>query len=204
MSDEKDKKVPEEENVLDDGENTDQDEPKTLTQAEHDASIKKRLARERKKYSDYDELKEKASRLDEIQEAKKTETEKLQSQLEKEIAERKAAEEKAKNTLITATFIRVASQYGLKHPEDAYALADKTAVMIEEGKVVGVEEAVKALVNDGRVPLIGKLKAADLDGGAGSGKRSTDIPRLTPEQKEIADKMKVPHEDYAKILAKKE
>jgi hypothetical protein len=204
MSDEKDPKNPEEEkDVKGDGKNPDQDKPEpTHTQEEVDAIVQKRLARQKGKYSDYAELQEKAKELDDLKEAKKSETEKLQSKLDKANAERDAALSTADTTLITATFIRVASQLGVKHPEDAYNLADRTAVMIEEGKVVGVEEAVKALVKDGRLPLVGKPKAPGLDGGAGDGERSTDIPKLTPEQKEAADKMKVPHEDYAKNLVK--
>jgi hypothetical protein len=205
MSDEKDPKNPEVKDAQDSGKQSDQEKPEpTLTQEELDAIVKKRIARERAKYSDYDELKTKAKELDDLREAKKSETEKLQSKLEKAHEERDAALTKAETTLITATFIEVASKLGVKHPQDAYALADRTAIMIEEGKVVGVEEAVKTLVDNGRLPLVGKPKAPGLDGGAGDGSRSTDIPKLTPEQKEIADKMKVPHEDYAKNLTMKE
>lgn len=38
---------------------------KTFTQAEMDSIIEGRLARERQKYADYDDLKEKASKYDE-------------------------------------------------------------------------------------------------------------------------------------------
>ena len=40
---------------------------KTFTQAEMDSIIEGRLARERQKYADYDDLKEKASKYDEYQ-----------------------------------------------------------------------------------------------------------------------------------------
>ena len=51
---------------------------KTFTQADVDAFIKDRLARERQKYSDYDELKNKAAEYDKAQEASKTELQKAQ------------------------------------------------------------------------------------------------------------------------------
>lgn len=52
-------------------------EIKTFTQEELDHIVGERLAREREKYSDYDALKSKASRLDEIEEASKTELQKM-------------------------------------------------------------------------------------------------------------------------------
>lgn len=49
---------------------------KTFTQAELDAIISDRLKREREKHADYDTLKEKAQKLDEIEEKNKSELEK--------------------------------------------------------------------------------------------------------------------------------
>ena len=46
---------------------------KTFTQAELDAVVKDRLKREREKYSDYEDLKAKAAKFDEAEEANKTE-----------------------------------------------------------------------------------------------------------------------------------
>ena len=49
---------------------------KTFTQAELDKIVGERLAREREKYADYEAYKEKASKLDTIEEASKTELQK--------------------------------------------------------------------------------------------------------------------------------
>lgn len=49
---------------------------KTFTQAEMDAIIGERLARERSKYADYDEVKAKAAKYDEVEEANKSELQK--------------------------------------------------------------------------------------------------------------------------------
>ena len=51
-------------------------ETKTFTQDEVNRIIGERVAREREKYADYDSLKDKASKFDEIEEANKTELEK--------------------------------------------------------------------------------------------------------------------------------
>lgn len=56
-------------------------EERTLTQAEVDQIIADRLKRERDKYKDYSDLKQKASELDKLQEAQKSETQKLNDQL---------------------------------------------------------------------------------------------------------------------------
>ena len=69
---------------------------KTFTQAELDTIISDRLRREREKYSDYDALKEKATKLDEIEEASKTELQKATERAEKletELSQMKRAEE---------------------------------------------------------------------------------------------------------------
>ena len=49
---------------------------KTFTQAELDAAVENRLARERAKYSDYDTLKDKAAKFDQAQDAAKSELQK--------------------------------------------------------------------------------------------------------------------------------
>lgn len=55
---------------------TEEQEQRSFTQAEVDAIVGDRLKRDRAKYADYEELKEKAARLDEIEEASKSELQK--------------------------------------------------------------------------------------------------------------------------------
>lgn len=55
---------------------TETPETKTFTQTELDHIVGERLAREREKYSDYDALKEKAARLDSLEESQKSELQK--------------------------------------------------------------------------------------------------------------------------------
>ena len=52
---------------------------KTFTQSQLDAIVADRLKREREKYPDYDDLKAKAARLDELEEANRSELEKAQA-----------------------------------------------------------------------------------------------------------------------------
>lgn len=71
-----------------------QEQGRTFTQTEVDAILANRLKKEREKYGDYAELKEKAGRLDAIEEANKTELQKSQERsaaLQKELDELKLA-----------------------------------------------------------------------------------------------------------------
>ena len=56
-------------------------EVKTFTQEEVNSIVKERLNRENAKYSDYETLKEKAAKLDELEEANKTELQKANEQV---------------------------------------------------------------------------------------------------------------------------
>jgi Domain of unknown function (DUF4355) len=60
-----------------------EDKGRTLTQAEVDKIVADRVARERKKFSDYDDLKKKAAKLQQIEDSQKTELEKLNDELGK-------------------------------------------------------------------------------------------------------------------------
>lgn len=71
-------------------------EEKTFTQAELDAIVSDRLKRERTKYEGFEEYKEKAAKLDELEEASKTELQKATERaraLEAELDGLKKAEE---------------------------------------------------------------------------------------------------------------
>ncbi len=87
---------------------TNQESEKTFSQAELDSIIGDRLKREREKYADYDLMKEKASKLDEIEEASKSELQKATERAEKlesELTQLKKAEEirQVRDKVATAT-----------------------------------------------------------------------------------------------------
>lgn len=81
------------------------------SQDELNAAIKDRLARERAKFSDYDELRSKATRLDEIEQANKTEVEKAQSK----IADLEAELEKVNKETLRR---RIANDHGITDADD--------------------------------------------------------------------------------------
>ena len=136
------------------------------------------------------------------QQAEMTETDKLKAELAEAKAEAAKAEAHARDTLIRSAFIAEAAKAQVAHPEDVYLLADKSAVDVDEsGKVAGVAEAVKALVDAGRVPLAGRTPAPNLDGGAGGGDRGNGSAKLTALELDLAKKLGIAPEQYAKNKA---
>ena len=144
--------------VNEQNENQPENTPKTFSQEEMNEAIKSRLERERKKFADYDEIKTKLDEFlnqdEERKRAELTEIERYQKDLEKIAGERDAIknqitewQSKFQQQAITNEFIKVASSLNVQYVDDAYKLADLSAVTVgEDGKVEGVEDIVKALV----------------------------------------------------------
>ena len=154
------------------------------------------------KYADYDELRNKAAKYDELEAAQQTELEKAQAEAQAAREEKDKALASAQETLIRSAFVAEAAKAGLTHPEDAYALADKSAVTVDDGQVSGVADAVKALVEAGRVPMTKPAAAPNLNGGAGGGERPDDEKPLSDDELKAARRMGVSPEDYQKYKDK--
>lgn len=147
-------------------------------------------------FADYDALKEAATKWQQHEEEQKGELEKLQEARERAERERDQALQRAQDTLIRSAFVEAASKAGAANPGDAYLLADRSAVSADEnGQISGVEEAVKALVDAGRLPMAGRPTAPGLNGGAGDGKRP-GTPTLSDEEIAVARKMGLTAEQY--------
>lgn len=76
------------------------------SQEDFDKALSKRLDRERAKFADYDSLREKASKFDEVQEQSKTELQKAQERAE-------AAEKRATEFEQTTLKTRIAAEMGV-------------------------------------------------------------------------------------------
>lgn len=180
---------------------------KTFTQAELEAILAERLSRQKAQFKDYDDLKAAAGKWAEVQEAQKSEAQKLAERASKAEQERDAALQRAQERLIRAAFIAEAAKAGAAHPEDVYALADTTAVKLDEqDNPVGVAEAVAAVIAAGRVPTMQTQRAPDLDGGAGGGKRAAEqkAAALTEAEHEVARKLGIAPDQYAKQKVSKQ
>lgn len=130
------------------------DGARTLTQAELDRIIEERLARERKKYADYDELKAKAAKLDEYEAASK-------SDLEKAAEKAAAAEKRAEQAELKLLRYEVAFDKGLT-PAQAKRLVGSSREELE----ADADEILEAFPTQGGVtPPPSRKPAAELQGG---------------------------------------
>ena len=126
-------------------------EEKTFTQSQLDEVVKERLARERSKYADYEELAEKAKAYDDAKEADVTELQKATTRADKAEAELKAYEEKEKQSAMVkkvmeensvdakyASLLTATDEDGLN--EQAKLLAEKFAESVpsDTGKQASV------------------------------------------------------------------
>lgn len=135
---------------------------KTFTQEDVDRAVTDRLARERKKYGDYDDLKAELARLKSAEEERQKAEMSVSERLEAEKAAAIQAAEDAKaelsktvsaanQRLINAEFRDVARELKLRPDalKSALKLVDLSAVEVDdEGNVKGLEDAVKALIED--------------------------------------------------------
>ncbi|MBU2051244.1 MAG: hypothetical protein KKH61_20040 [Gammaproteobacteria bacterium] len=172
----------------------------TFTQADLDRILKERLSRINQKYADYNDLKAKADKLTEYEEAQKDELQKAIDRATAAEAARDKALIEANNRLLKAALVAEAGKYGAQHPEDAFLLADMTGVSVaEDGAVIGADEAIKALIESGRLPTTGKAAAPGLDAKAGNGEKpGGNAIQLTQEEMLIAKKMGLTFEQYQK------
>jgi hypothetical protein len=135
-----------------------------------------------------------------------TDLEKAEERAKQAEASAEQARQETRETLIRAAFVSEAAKAGAAHPEDVYLLANRVSVEITDGRVEGVAEAVKALVDAGRIP-VRAAGAPNLDGGAG-GQQRTHTEKLTPLELDLAKKMGLTLDQYGKqkaaIAARKE
>lgn len=87
-----------------------ENQERTFTQSELDEILKSRLAKERAKFGNYEELQKKAAKLDEIEEASKSE---LQKATEKADALQRQLDELTKANEVRTMREKVASEVGI-------------------------------------------------------------------------------------------
>ena len=135
---------------------------KQFDQSELDRIVKERLERERQKYQktitekygDYDKLKEAAKKLQDIEDANKSELEKAAekaTKLEQRVQEiegqnARLAQERT-DALIKSAIVSAATRMNFTDPSDAYAMIDLAQIKVKDdtGEIEGVEALLKAL-----------------------------------------------------------
>lgn len=130
-----------------------------FTQADLDRIVKDRLTREREKYGDYDALKAKADKFDEIEEASKTELQKAQ--------ERAQAVEQELNKLKQANELRdlrqkIATETGV--PVHLLTATSEEDLKTQAGQIMDFARPGYPVVRDGgEIPAIPPVKKSTAD-----------------------------------------
>lgn len=157
-------------------------EVKTFSQEEVNTAIRDRLKRQEKKYADYSDLKKAAGEWDKHKESQKTDLERLEAQVKNLEAERDEANKQTQQTILKSAFATEASKLGVQFPEDAHLLVNLSDFSVEDGKVDGVEDAVKTLVDSGRLPIKSAKKSPEIN--AQTGGKSGDGQELSDAEKQ--------------------
>ncbi len=171
-------------------------------------SANSEAATRRKKLEEYEKAEATRAAAEQAKkEAELSETEKLSRKLAAAEQAREQALQTANQRLLRAAFVAEAAVAGAEFPDDAFRLADTSGVTVDDdGNVLGVKEAVKAIVDSGRLPLKNKRQAPpNLDAGAGNGQRVADqkVAQLTEAELEMARKMRITPEQYAASKVKR-
>ena len=152
----------------------------------------------RNQFSDYGQLKERAAKADELEQAQLSEAEKLEARALE--AERKAASAAEQvSTAMIASDVKVrASQLGIIDPDAALLLVDRTNVKYsEDSGVTGVEDALTQLLEDKPYLKGSPNRAPNLNPQTGEPAPSL---RLSDDQREAARLMGLTEEEYSKGL----
>ena len=152
---------------------------------------------ERAKYSDYQKLKDRAQRADELEAAQLSDTERMEARAVD--AERRAADalEQIASAMISAEVKVRASQLGIVDPDAAFLLLDKTGVTYDASTgVAGVDDALTQLL-EAKPYLKGGNRTPNINPEGGE---AVPVTRLTADQKEMARLMGMNEEDYAQGL----
>ncbi|ANS02772.1 scaffold protein [uncultured Mediterranean phage uvDeep-CGR0-KM14-C182] len=149
----------------------------------------------RNQFADYGQLKDRAARADELEQAQLTEQEKLEARAAE--AERKAASAADQiSAAMIASEVKVrASQLGIIDPDAALLLVDRANVRYsEEDGVTGVDAALTQLMEDKPYLKGQSNRAPNLNPQSGE---PAPTLRLTEGQREAARLMGMTDEEYA-------
>ena len=168
---------------------------RTFTQEEVNR-LQAQLRREvRGQYSDYTQLKERAAKADELEQAQLTESERLSQRAIE--AEKTASDAHTKMTdALISSEVRVrAVQLGIVDPEVAYVLMDKSNVNYSNDQgVTGIDDALNQLLEQKPYLKGGAVRTPNINPEAG---QVAPVSRLTADQKEAARLMGISEEQYS-------
>lgn len=149
-------------------------EAKTFTQAQLDAIVKDRLAREQAKFAGFDEIAAKAAKFDEQEAANKSDLDKANARAEAAEKAAVAAKATVQDALKRVAVTTAAMKANAVDPDAVFALLDQSKVTVaDDGTVTGVDDAVKSLL-ESKPYLVGN-QTPPPGGGADGGPRGAPV-----------------------------
>lgn len=162
--------------------------PRTFSQDDVDRIVQERLARAKTAPpADYDDLRAKAAKLDQLEAANKSELEKANERAARLEREKTAAEELVQRTRIESAIVGEAAKRGVD-PDIAIAMVDRSAIDFDtEGKPMNIAQAMDSLLTAKPNLASGGARPNGADQGA---RGQSGIEQLTRDQL----KQMAPHE----------
>lgn len=162
--------------------------PRTFSQDDVNRLIDERLKREREKYADYTDLKAKAAKWQEHEDAQKSELEKLQAQIADWQNRATQAETARKQTLVKSSVMAEAAKQGV--PADrldaAYKLLDTAKLSVDENDTVaGLEDAIKALLEANSFLLVATAQSKPKTPSMSPTNPASDAPISNPVMDQV-------------------
>ena len=177
-----------------------QPEPETKTFSQDEVNrIQAQTRREANaRFGDYQQLKDRAARADELEKAQLTDQEKLEARATAAERKAEAAIQQVASAVIASEVKVRASQLGIIDPDAAYLLLDRTNVAYaDDGTVSGIDDALTQLIENKPYLKGAPNRAPNLNPQAGE---LAPTLRLSTDQLEAARLMGLTPEEYAQGL----
>ena len=150
------------------------------------------------RFGDYQELKTRAARADELEKSQLTDQEKLEARATAAERKAEAAIQQVASAVIASEVKVRASQLGIIDPDAAYLLLDRTNVAYaDDGTVSGIDDALTQLIENKPYLKGAPNRAPNLNPQAGE---LAPTLRLSTDQLEAARLMGLTPEEYAQGL----
>ena len=133
------------------------------SQEELDRVLSERLRRERAKFADYAQLRQKAEEFDRLTEAQKTEAERLTARLTEAEQRVQSLRDRVRERSLRSTVVELSNKLGIVDAEVAMALLGGVEYDDEDAPV-GVEERLRDLIK--AKPFLRTGRYGSADGGA--------------------------------------
>jgi formate-dependent nitrite reductase cytochrome c552 subunit len=157
------------------------EEPKTFNQDEVNRIVADRLKREREKFGDVEELRQKAKDYDALQEQQKSELQRAADQAAREKERADKLEETIRSERTRNAVTSAAAKADFHDPEDAFRLLDASDFEVDEdGMVRNLDKLISNLAKD--KPHLIKGEATSTGSGDGGPRGKTTTAKTPGEQ----------------------